>query len=153
MGERIQLRRTKGWRKPEGAIVVSRPSVFGNPAVIECDRSIRNTVNPWHVFAGDVGPGLGWCETERDARALAVKFFREWVLTKDGSFVIQRHADQGRTHAYCEAHKRLHERLPELAGRDLACWCPLDQPCHADVLLEIANASSPAVPGAGEEGR
>lgn len=28
----------------------------------------------------------------------------------------------------------------ELAGRDLACWCPLGQPCHADVLLEIANA-------------
>lgn len=27
-----------------------------------------------------------------------------------------------------------------LRGRDLACWCPLDQPCHADVLLEIANA-------------
>jgi Domain of unknown function (DUF4326) len=27
----------------------------------------------------------------------------------------------------------------ELAGKDLACWCPLDQPCHADVLLEVAN--------------
>lgn len=27
----------------------------------------------------------------------------------------------------------------ELAGRDLACCCPLDQPCHADVLLAIAN--------------
>ncbi len=27
-----------------------------------------------------------------------------------------------------------------LAGRDLACWCPLDGPCHADVLLEVANA-------------
>jgi len=27
----------------------------------------------------------------------------------------------------------------ELTGRDLACWCPLDQPCHGDVLLEIAN--------------
>ncbi|WP_425154688.1 DUF4326 domain-containing protein [Candidatus Palauibacter sp.] len=27
----------------------------------------------------------------------------------------------------------------ELAGRDLACWCPLDEPCHADVLLELAN--------------
>jgi len=26
-----------------------------------------------------------------------------------------------------------------MAGRDLACWCPLDEPCHADVLLEIAN--------------
>jgi hypothetical protein len=29
----------------------------------------------------------------------------------------------------------------ELRGRDLACYCPLDgQPCHADVLLGIANA-------------
>ena len=27
----------------------------------------------------------------------------------------------------------------ELRGKDLACWCPLDQPCHADVLLELAN--------------
>ena len=27
----------------------------------------------------------------------------------------------------------------DLAGRDLACWCPPDQPCHADVLLELAN--------------
>lgn len=33
-------------------------------------------------------------------------------------------------------------RLPisQLRGKDLACWCPLDQPCHADVLLEIANS-------------
>lgn len=28
----------------------------------------------------------------------------------------------------------------ELRGKDLACWCPLDQPCHADVLLELANS-------------
>lgn len=28
----------------------------------------------------------------------------------------------------------------ELRGRDLACWCPLGQPCHADVLLEVANS-------------
>lgn len=27
-----------------------------------------------------------------------------------------------------------------LAGKDLACWCPPGQPCHADVLLEIANS-------------
>lgn len=26
-----------------------------------------------------------------------------------------------------------------LRGKNLACFCPLDQPCHADVLLEIAN--------------
>jgi hypothetical protein len=38
-------------------------------------------------------------------------------------------------------------RLPiaELRGKDLACWCPLDQPCHADVLLEIANSNSVSI--------
>lgn len=30
--------------------------------------------------------------------------------------------------------------MEELRGKNLACWCPLDQPCHADVLLEIANS-------------
>lgn len=29
-----------------------------------------------------------------------------------------------------------------LHGKDLACWCALDQPCHADVLLELANADA-----------
>lgn len=30
-------------------------------------------------------------------------------------------------------------QIGQLRGKNLACWCPLDQPCHADVLLEIAN--------------
>jgi len=29
--------------------------------------------------------------------------------------------------------------LSELRGKNLACYCGLDQPCHADVLLELAN--------------
>jgi len=29
--------------------------------------------------------------------------------------------------------------LKELQGKNLACWCPLDKPCHADILLELAN--------------
>ncbi|WP_448953039.1 DUF4326 domain-containing protein [Labrys neptuniae] len=29
--------------------------------------------------------------------------------------------------------------LPEITGKNLACWCAPDQPCHADNLLEIAN--------------
>ena len=29
----------------------------------------------------------------------------------------------------------------QLYGKNLACWCGLDQPCHADVLLEIANGA------------
>ena len=40
--------------------------------------------------------------------------------------------------AYLDAHDvRLLRN--ELAGHDLACWCPLDELCHADVLLEMAN--------------
>ena len=31
------------------------------------------------------------------------------------------------------------EARRDLRGKNLACWCPLDQPCHADVLLELAN--------------
>lgn len=30
----------------------------------------------------------------------------------------------------------------ELRGKVLACWCPLDEPCHADVLLMLANGQS-----------
>jgi len=35
----------------------------------------------------------------------------------------------------------------ELAGKNLACWCPLNKHCHADLLLELANepAVSPKV--------
>ena len=29
--------------------------------------------------------------------------------------------------------------IEELRGKNLACWCKLDAPCHADVLLELAN--------------
>ena len=27
--------------------------------------------------------------------------------------------------------------LDPLRGKDLVCWCPLDQPCHADILIEF----------------
>lgn len=33
--------------------------------------------------------------------------------------------------------------IHELRGKNLACWCPLGQPCHADVLLELANQDTP----------
>jgi hypothetical protein len=52
------------------------------------------------------------------SRAGAVRLFRLWV-------------DQ---HPEYAAAVRA-----ELAGKTLACWCPLDQPCHADELLRIAN--------------
>jgi Domain of unknown function (DUF4326) len=33
-------------------------------------------------------------------------------------------------------------QLPSLRGRLLACYCPLDEPCHADVLARLANDDS-----------
>lgn len=32
------------------------------------------------------------------------------------------------------------DAVKELRGKNLACWCPLHMPCHADLLLEVANA-------------
>ncbi len=29
--------------------------------------------------------------------------------------------------------------LRALRGKNLACWCPIGAPCHADHLLKIAN--------------
>jgi hypothetical protein len=40
---------------------------------------------------------------------------------------------------YERAINRMRSEIAELRGKDLACWCPLDQPCHADALLELAN--------------
>jgi hypothetical protein len=57
----------------------------------------------------------------------AVANFRGWFATM--TFI-----DTEQTRAV------LRELLAPLRGHDLACWCPLDQPCHADVLLELANA-------------
>lgn len=41
--------------------------------------------------------------------------------------------------------------VAQLRGRHLACWCPLDAPCHADVLLELVNSSDAhhVAPGTG----
>lgn len=34
----------------------------------------------------------------------------------------------------------IEEIKKELGGKDLACWCPLTLPCHADILLKVANS-------------
>lgn len=104
MPERIQLRRTRGWRKPEGAIVVARPSKWGNP------WRVGSTVRTEYAADG------GW-------------YVREFEVTPEIAVAFYRAAFS----------PDLEDIRRELAGHDLACWCPLDQPCHADVLLDIAN--------------
>ena len=63
------------------------------------------------------------------SRAAAVDSYEQALLDGDESVLTITVADVRR----------------ELAGLDLACWCPLDEPCHGDVLLRLAN-SSPARP-------
>lgn len=41
--------------------------------------------------------------------------------------------------AQVASRKHVEAHRAELRGKNLACWCPIGSPCHADVLLEIAN--------------
>ncbi len=50
------------------------------------------------------------------------------ICLSSGNGVEQKHA-----------RKAMERARADLRGKNLACWCPLGQPCHADVLLEIAN--------------
>lgn len=95
---------------PPDTIYVGRPTVFGNP------------------FGGD--------------REEAVRAYREWVLSGlDGREAATGHlAGAVDAMAGYPARTALVKALPRLRGKVLACWCPLDgRPCHADVLLELAN--------------
>lgn len=49
---------------------------------------------------------------------------------------VPSYADQAAALDHIRAH------LHELRGKDLACWCKIGAPCHADVLLEIANLAA-----------
>jgi len=59
-------------------------------------------------------------------RAAAVRRFEHALLAGDGSLPFT-----------------LAEVRRDLRGKNLACWCPLDGPCHADVLLAFANEQRP----------
>lgn len=121
MPERIQLRRTLGWRKPEGAIVVARPSRWGNPfkvgMVIDRISLIRRGVRTV-------------AEVRIETRRQAVDIHRRWL---DGAPFLTG------GHDLAPLPPTVAEIKTALRGHDLACWCPLG-PCHADVLLELANA-------------
>lgn len=63
--------------------------------------------------------GNPYIPSNDEERPRAAAFYREWLE---------------------ELRRRgLAHDLEELRGKNLACWCPLDEPCHADILLELAN--------------
>ena len=114
--KRIQLKRTKGWRLPKNTMVVSRPSIWGNPFSV---------VDVIEHYEGD----------KRAAQADCVRSF-EQLIDNVGSV-----EELGRNAYYYLKAKVIRKAL---RGKNLACWCKPGEPCHADVLLRIAN--EPNVP-------
>ena len=134
---RIQRQRTKGWRMPEGAVYVGRPTIFGNPWSLEDARS-HDIPEPDRA---------AWCVRKYRRELDHLGLLGDWASG----------VSEARWDEMCEAI----EVLPQEIGpegiqsirplfrhllRDataLACWCPLVDadgapvPCHADVLLEL----------------
>lgn len=129
---RIQLKRTRGWRKPEGFVSISRPGPWGNP------------------FVPEAGPG-GWLlavvgKSRADARVMDIarKINEAGALAHRAASVVMA----------VEAFRTLHDNelsrqsmRHHLKGKGVACWCAVGTPCHGDVLLEFANHSAPTTCG------
>ncbi len=117
--QRIQLSRKRGWRMPENTVKVSRPSLFGNPFSVDVygrDGAVDRHKR-WLVgpMSSLEASQSSRCDDYSD-RGVTLTTLRRWVL----------------------------DDVNTLRGKNLACWCALDQPCHADVLLELANAEPQA---------
>lgn len=131
---RVQLSRRKGWRKPENTVVVARPSIWGNPFTIGSFKQVRGGRREFSVAV--MGGIASYIQSETYARRIAVDEYGRWLAKPRPLDPYFHHWKQ------IEKHSAILDRIGELAGKNLACWCPLDQPCHADVLLELANQGS-----------
>jgi len=109
---RIQRSRQAGWRKPAGAIIVTRPSMFSNPF-------------PVSIYGQDG----------------AVEMFRRWWDQELTAHELQ-HAEHVPMNTLSLSSRRhmAHTNMRVLRGKDLCCWCSLEVKCHADILLQRANA-------------
>lgn len=106
-------------RLPPGAVSVMRPSRWGNPFRMVCTGGVYSV--EYQIGRKDAGVVIRDGLTLDEARAEAVEQYRAWL----------REAPRGR-----EIRKQAREML---RGKKLACCCPLDKPCHADVLAEAVN--------------
>ncbi|WP_109527157.1 MULTISPECIES: DUF4326 domain-containing protein [Nocardia] len=132
MPSRIQRSRKKGWRMPKGAIYVGRPTAWGNPFAVGefyVNRGPWSRTAPYPRSGPEQEPrlrtdGFGRPYEEfvakvRD-RAHAVELFTAHISYEDVGVWDPK------------------EIRYWLGDSDLVCWCPLAEPCHADLLLHIA---------------
>ena len=125
---RLRLSRAKGFNLQAAsmevnglsAVRVTRPGKFGNPFIVGRMR----LDDPEAAFRS---PSAREC----------VAAFRQWLGPHWG--------DMWNNGVSQYARATLLQSLPELHGKNLACWCEIGNPCHADVLLELANKETPNV--------
>lgn len=137
MAERVQLRRTKGWRMPPNTVKVDRTTKWGNPF------NFRAVEHCWTALAyGEKGNPAG-------RQAASVKAYRDWMQTPAGMRIegCGLYAEKNGESIPVAVGPTVEAGTPpdpsELRGKNLACWCKPGDPCHADVLLELANATPP----------
>lgn len=115
---RIQRKRTKGWLMPDGAVYVGRPTSWGNPFSVQTARE------------------FGYCDGMSDlqAKQFVVDVFEEWLrLGELSEYWLPNSVEQ-----WCWIRSNVHK----LQGKQIACWCSLDDPCHADVLVELSHQAT-----------
>lgn len=117
---RIQMSRQHPWRAEHpNAVIVARPSRWGNPYKVVRVKSDPENPGEWATV---------------------------WISEEHGDVYIGVHEDKAEAFkVILDAYRELFEndpRVPELAGRDLACWCKESEPCHGSVLLELANGGA-----------
>ena len=111
--KRIQLKSAKGWRMSANTVKVDRFSPWGSPFII-------GEFSPDEATLG-YGTPSELCGVPVRDHAHAAKLFCKWLFSGSDAALASRIS------------------IHVLRGRNLACWCPPGQPCHADVLLEFAN--------------
>lgn len=125
MVKRIQRKRVKGWKKPPNTVIVSRPSKWGNPFILEDGK----------IYIQTKGKKAFLCNGDAEK---AVRLFESIMVNRllEGEYGI---AIQDIVTIALLSSKYTKLPLHELKGKNLACFCPEGQPCHADVLIKLAN--------------
>lgn len=125
---RIQRSRKHKQVSPNGLdiLYVGRPSKFGNPFKLIGDMVYvdsghrRKILSNWVCYYSEGG------YTAEDV----VKLFRDMLMDLNSHEVEE---------AIRERFKYMRDRIHDLKGKNLSCWCKINCKCHADVLIELAN--------------
>ncbi len=126
---------------PDGAVYVGRPSRWGNPFQVQLGAEVfvRNVSADRSVLGIPPGMPKAILALWIDAPGVAVEAYLAWLR---GDLLIARYKPLPPPPSPSSPPSPSEIR-EALGGRDLACWCPLDAPCHADVLLAVAAGTSP----------